>query len=85
MQRTVRPGIDGPYRRSGWSSTDRSVWPNGVVVDAPLLDRNARLTQAVEQLAVQELFTEFALEALAVTVLPRTAGLGIGSPGADAV
>jgi len=55
--------------------------PNGVVMDAPLLDQNARFTQAVEQLAVQELFMEFALEALPVTVLPRAAGLDIRSPG----
>jgi len=61
------------------------MWPSGVVMNSPLLDQNPCLVQAVEQFAVQELISEFPVEALTVTVLPRAAGLDIRSPGADAL
>ena len=61
------------------------MWPNGVVMDAPLLDQNARFIQAVEQFAIQELVSEFSVETFTVTVLPRAAWLDIRSLGADAV
>ena len=49
--------------------------PDLVVVASPFLCQNLRLPQAVEDLTVQELIPELAVERLAVTVLPRTARL----------
>lgn len=44
-----------------------------VVVLAPLLDDDGGLLQAVEDFAVQAFITQFAIEGLAVAVLPRAA------------
>ena len=55
----------------------------GVVVVAPALDDDLRLVQAVEDLAVQEFVPQLCIEALAVAVLPWTARLDVGRPGAD--
>lgn len=55
----------------------------GVVVLAPALDDDPRLGQAVEDLAVEELVPELRVKAFAVTVLPWTARLDVGCPGAD--
>ena len=49
--------------------------PDLVVVVSPFLCQYLRLPQAVEDLTVQELIPELAVERLAVTVLPRTARL----------
>jgi hypothetical protein len=48
-----------------------------VVVLEPLLDEDGGLLQAVEDLTVQAFVAQFAVEALAVAVLPRTAGLDV--------
>jgi hypothetical protein len=53
-------------------------------MNVPLLDQDARFIQAEEQFAVQELVAEFAVEALAVTILPRAPGFYIRSLGAPA-
>ena len=49
----------------------RGVWPDGVVLDAPAFGQYAQLFHRVEDLAIEELVTEFGVEALAVAVLPR--------------
>jgi len=48
---------------------------NGVVQPHPLLDEDNILGQCVEDLAVQELVSELAVEALDVAVLPRSGWL----------
>ena len=45
----------------------------GIVHPPPLLDGYRCLGQCVEDLTVQELVSQFAVEALVVAVLPRTA------------
>ena len=54
-----------------------------VVVLAPLLDEDGGLLQAVEDLTVQAFVAQFAVEALAVAVLPRTSRLDVGRLGSD--
>ena len=50
---------------------------DSVVVLSPLFDDDGGLLQAVEDLPVQTFIAEFAVEGLAITVLPRTAGLDV--------
>jgi hypothetical protein len=57
------------------------VRAQGIVMLAPGFDDDPRLGEAVEQLPVQQLVAELRVEALAITVLPRTAGLDEGGPG----
>lgn len=54
-----------------------------VVVLTPALDHDLRLSQAVEDLAVEQLVSQLRVEALTVTVLPRRTRLDVGSLGAD--
>jgi len=46
-----------------------------VVVPSPLLDQDRGFFQRIEDLRIQQLVPELAVERLAVAVLPRTAGL----------
>lgn len=46
---------------------------NAIVVLAPLLDHDLDFPQRVEDLAVQQLVTQLAIERLAVAILPRAA------------
>ena len=48
---------------------------DGIVLAPPLLDQHGRLRQRVEDLPVQQLVPELAVEALVVAVLPRAARL----------
>lgn len=52
------------------SITERGVWTFGVVVDAPLLDDDLCLPETVEDFTIEALIPEFAVEGLAVAVLP---------------
>ena len=54
------------------------MWSLGIVVTAPLLNDDLGFFEAIEYLSVQQLIAEPRIEALAVTVLPGTAGLDIG-------
>jgi hypothetical protein len=47
----------------------------GVVGDAPALDQHAGLGQGMEDLAIEQLVAQLAVEAFVVAILPR-AGLG---------
>ena len=47
----------------------------GVVESTPLLDEYDGFRQRVEDFAVQELVSEFAVEAFVVAILPRTGRL----------
>jgi len=49
------------------------MWPDRVVVNAPLLDQDSSFAQGVKQLAIEELIAESGIEALAVSVLPGAA------------
>jgi hypothetical protein len=68
VSRRIRAVQDG--LRCRWSVTKRAVWPDGVVVPAPLFDQNLRLLQCVEDFSVQQLIAQLTVEALVVTVLP---------------
>ena len=46
------------------------MWPDGIVVMPPSLDQHFRLCQSVEDLRVQYLVPEFAVEVFVVAVLP---------------
>ena len=48
----------------------RAVRPDRVVVVAPLFDKHFRLLQSVEDLSVEQLLSEFTVEALVVAVPP---------------
>jgi len=50
------------------------MWTVSVIVLSPLFDQDRSLFQGIENLHVQELVSELAVETFAVTVLPRTAG-----------
>ena len=49
----------------------------------PGFDQDLGFGQAEEDLAVEQLIAQLAVEALAVSVLPRAAGLDVGGLGAD--
>ena len=57
---------------------------DGIVQPPPLLDEYRCLGQCVEDLSVQELVSQFAVEALVVAVLPRAARLDKERLDADA-
>src|SRR5215210_631587 len=57
--------------------------PDRVVVTTPTLDDDLRLTQAVEDLAIEQLVPEAGIEALDVAVLPRAARSDVGGLGSD--
>jgi hypothetical protein len=54
------------------------VGAHAVVVPPPGLDQDLRLRQAIEDLAVEQFVAQLAVEALAVAVLPGTAGGDVG-------
>ena len=56
-----------------------AVGSDGIVLAPPLLNQHGRLRQRVEDLPVQQLVPELAVEALVVAVLPRAAA-GCGEP-----
>src|SRR6266568_9606704 len=57
--------------------TQRRVRTLRVVFHPPPLRQYLRLLQRVKNLAVQELISQLAVEALAIPVLPRTPGLDV--------
>src|SRR5208283_1939254 len=61
----------------------RAVGTHAVVVTPPGFDQDLGLGQAEEDLAVEQLIAQLAVEALAVAVLPGAAGLDVGGLGAD--
>ena len=61
---------DGLRRR--WSVSQRRMRPHRVVVHPPLFDHHLRLLQRVEDLSIQALVSQLAVEAFAVPVLPGT-------------
>src|SRR6056297_3999641 len=73
-----RPGWPEHGRRRRWSVAQRGMRSDRVVLSSPALDDDARLGEAVEHLPVQQLVSELGVEALAVAILPRTAGLDEG-------
>lgn len=61
--------------RCRWPVLEAAVRPECVVLPPPVLDNDLGLLQRKEQLPIQQLISELAVEALVVSVLPRTAGL----------
>jgi len=53
-----------------WPVAEGAVWPDSVVVPAPLFDDDLCLLERVEDFTVQELIAESCIEALAVSVFP---------------
>ena len=49
--------------------------PDGVVMPTPSLDQHLSFLERVEDLAVEQLVSELAIEGLIEAVLPRAAGL----------
>lgn len=73
-----RSGTGGRHWRGhcfrGWRAIpEAAVRTDRVVVPAPGLDQRLGLSQGIEDLAVQKLVTQRAVERLAVAVLPRAA------------
>ena len=57
--------------------------PDRIVMTPPAFDDDLSFSEGVEDLAVEQLIAKAGVEALDVAILPRTAGLDIGSLGAD--
>ena len=60
--------------------------PYGVVVTPPGFDHDFGLLQCIEDLAVEQLIAQFAVETFAIAVLPRAARFdvsGLGANGCD--
>ena len=68
--------------RCRWAVTERGVWSDRIVVVAPLTDDDLGFFQAVEDLTVQQLVTQLAVEAFAVAVLLRTTRFNVERLGA---
>lgn len=60
------------------------MWAEVAVLPSPRFDDDSRLLQRVEDLAVQQLVAELAIERLGVTVLPGRAWFDKKRLGADA-
>src|SRR5215217_9310248 len=69
----------------GWPISQARVWAYSVVVHPPWLDQHLGFGERVENLGVEQLVAQLAVEAFHVAVLPRTAGLNERCLGADAV
>ena len=48
------------------------MWADGIVMPTPALDDDLSLAERIEYLTVQQLVSEPGIEALDVTILPRT-------------
>ena len=59
------------------------MWPPRVVLHPPLLDHDLRFLQGVENLSIQALVPQLAVEAFAVAVLPGAPWLDVSCLGAD--
>jgi hypothetical protein len=59
------------------------VWTLRIVVAAPVFDDNLGLLQRVEDLTVEQFIAKFAVEALAMAILPRTSRFDVSGPGPD--
>src|SRR5258708_38754341 len=66
-----------PCDRCWWFISERGVWSDGVVVDAPAFGQHAKLFDGGEDFSVEELVSEFGVERFTVSVLPRRAGFDI--------
>ena len=71
----MEPGRWSNRLRGGGYTAPGAVGSDGIVQPPPLLDEYSGLGQCVEDLPVQELISQLAVEALVVAVLPRTARL----------
>ena len=69
--------------RRGWTIPQCAMWPDGVGVDAPLLDEDLGLPEAVEDFAVQQFVPEPGVEAFAGAVLPGRSRFDMGGLGPD--
>src|SRR5688572_14425714 len=63
--------------RERWSIAERTVRSDRIVFSSPSFDEHLRFPERVEDLAIQKLVTELAVERLDVAVLPRTARLDV--------
>jgi hypothetical protein len=66
--------------RCGWTITQGAVWPDRVVVAAPVFDEYLGLAQRVEDLAVEEFVTEPALSHRSAALHPQSAFLAPATP-----
>jgi hypothetical protein len=73
----------GNRLRRWWSIAERAVGAPGVVVMEPGFDQDPGLRQGVEDLSVEQLVTELAVEGFVVAVLPGTVLLDVERTHAD--
>ena len=59
------------------------MWPDGIVVTPPGFDHDPGLLQTVEDLTVEELVAQLAVEAFAIAIFPGASGFDVGGPGAN--
>ena len=59
------------------------MWTHRVVVASPILDHDLGLLQCVENLAVEQLIAQLAIEAFAIAILPWASRLDVSGPGSD--
>ena len=79
-----RPGFHRGDGFRGWRAVAQgTVWSLGVVVFPPLFNQDLRLSQAVEDLTVQQLVPESGIEAFTVSILPRRTRFDVGGLCAD--
>ena len=50
------------------------MWPDSIVLSAPVLDEYLCLFKGVEDLNIEQAVSELAVEAFTVSVLPRATG-----------
>ncbi len=67
-------GQSHPCLRRWRSISQRGMWPDDVVVDAPAFGQHAQFFDRVEDLTVEEFVPEFGVERFAVAVLPWEPG-----------
>ena len=56
--------------RRGWTIAQGAVWPDRILMTAPVFDEYLGLAERVEDLAAEEFIPESGVEAFAVSVLP---------------
>lgn len=61
-----------------WSSAQTAVRPDNIIIFIPALRQNFCLVPVAQDLAIQEFVPHSSVEALIISVLPRTTRLYIG-------
>lgn len=76
MAQQIAPAVSSPPPRVPAGGSRATSVPLRVVVSPPSFDQHLRLAQRVEAFACEQLVTEFAVEVLDISVLPRAGVTG---------